>query len=45
MNSPHNFRTVLLVCAAALTIGILSPATATAAPPDPCNACGTHQHQ
>ena len=46
MNTPRNFRTVLLVCAAALTIGMLSPAAAVAAPPDPCHACGTsHQHQ
>jgi hypothetical protein len=46
MNTPRNFRTVLLVFAAALTIGILSSATAVADPPDPCRACaGAHQHQ
>jgi len=46
MNSPRNFTTFLLVCAAALAIGMLGPATAAAAPPDPCHACGTaHQFQ
>jgi hypothetical protein len=37
MNTPRSFfPAVLLVSAAALIVGILSPATAVAAPPDPC---------
>jgi len=46
MKIPPRFTTVLLACAAALAFGMLSPATAAAAPPDPCHAsCVTSHHR